>query len=335
MEMPKEPPAMGPAAPPTMPQPTGPHFERLIGASPPMLDVYQKILQAAASDVSVLLLGETGTGKDLAAQAIHARSARRNGPYVPVNLGALPAELVPSELFGHERGAFTGATSRHPGKFEQANGGDIFLDEIDAADPDVQVTLLRLIEQQEFQRVGGTQFNLTDARVIVASSQNLEQAVAQQRFRPDLYYRLDVFRIELPPLRERHGDIPLLAREFLEFYNHFFRKNIAAMSTQCMHALEAHLWPGNVRELKNVIQRAVLVCNTNVVGVDHLPARFLVQETNQRKVCFEVGLRLEQIEREMVLQTLNACKNNRKQAAAVLGISRHALYNKLAKHGIK
>lgn len=301
-------------------------FEKLIGRSKPMQKIYRQIRQAAATDMPVLLLGETGTGKDLAAQAIHRNSNRKNGPYIAVNLGALPHELVAGELFGYEKGAFTGANQQRMGKFELAKNGTVFLDEIGTIDEKVQITLLRLIEQKKFHRLGGKQDISTNACLIAASNMDLADAVKHGTFREDLYYRLDVFRIVLPPLRERPGDIPLLVDDFLKKYNQAFQKNILSISPECINLLEAYNWPGNVRELKNVIQRAVLVCRNDVLLPDCLPARFTTEQKNLPSVKFRIGTSLKEVEREMIARTLSAAKNNKKRAARLLGISRRALY---------
>lgn len=310
-------------------------FEKLVGNSKPMEDVYRQIRQAAATDIPILLLGETGTGKDVAAQTIHEQSERNKGPYIAINLGALPSELVGSELFGHEKGAFTGAIERREGKFEEARNGTIFLDEISTIDAKVQVSLLRLIEQKTFHRLGGKTIINTNARLITASNQNLLELVEQRHFRKDLYYRLDVFRIVMPPLRQRSGDIVLLIDEFLNRFNRSLKKHIVGVAPECVSLLETYDWPGNVRELKNVVQRAVLVCAGEVLLPDHLPPRFRKGKPAPPKVSFEIGTSLEEVEREMIVRTLAAAHNNRKQAADLLGISRRALYNKLQKHKIK
>jgi len=310
-------------------------LEQLVGRSKPMQELYRQIRQAAVTDMPILLMGETGTGKDLAAQAIHEQSKRKDGPYIAVNLGALPSELVGSELFGHEKGAFTGAIDRREGKFEQALDGTVFLDEIGTVDAKVQISLLRLIEQKTFQRLGGKTTIRTNARLITASNQNLPDLVEQGRFRKDLYYRLDVFRIDMPPLRDRGGDVVLLIDEFIKRFNRSFRKNIVGVAPECISLLESYNWPGNVRELKNVIQRAVLVCEGQVLLPEHLPPRFRPGEPVSPKISFEIGTPLDQVEREMIIRTLATAKNNRKRAAELLGISRRALYNKLKKHNIK
>jgi len=308
-------------------------FEQMVGRSPAMQEVYRQIRQAAATDIPVLVVGETGTGKDLVAQAIHKQSPRVHGPYLPVHLGAMPPELVASELFGHEKGAFTGAVSQRKGKFEASNDGTIFIDEIGTVEERVQVSLLRIIEERKFTRLGGRRSHATNARIIAATNEDMREAVEQGNFREDLYYRLDVFRIEVPPLRERQGDVALLLDEFLRRYNQQFRKNILGVAPDLVNLLSAHEWPGNVRELKNVLQRAILVCNGDVLLPDHLPPRFRKQQRVAERVVIEVGTSLDEGERLMVLQALHSAKN-RTQAAQLLGISRRALYNKLAKHGL-
>jgi DNA-binding NtrC family response regulator len=310
-------------------------LEQLVGRSKAMQEVYRQIRQAAATDMPILLMGETGTGKDLAAQAIHEQSKRKDGSYIAVNLGALPSELVGSELFGHEKGAFTGAIGRREGKFEEAQDGTVFLDEIATIDAKVQVSLLRLIEQKTFQRLGGKKTIKTNARLIAASNQNLPDLVEQGRFRKDLYYRLDVFRISIPPLQDRGGDVVLLIDEFLKRFNRSFKKNIVGVAPECISLLESYDWPGNVRELKNVVQRAVLVCEGEVLLPEHLPPRFRPGKQGPAKVSFEIGTPLEEVERKMLIRTLTTAENNRKRAADLLGISRRALYNKLKKHNIK
>jgi DNA-binding NtrC family response regulator len=310
-------------------------FEKLVGQSLPMKDVYRQIRQSASTNMPVLLIGETGTGKDLAAQAIHTQSNRSKGPYIPVNLGALPSELVASELFGHEKGAFTGASQKREGKFELAKDGTIFLDEIASIDEKVQIGLLRLIEENKLHRLGGKHPITTDVRLIAASNQDLEELVQRGVFRQDLYFRLDVFRIMMPSLKDRIGDIPLLIDEFLKRYNQSFQKHILGIAPECISLLESYSWPGNVRELKNVIQRAVLVCTGEILLPEHLPPRLKPDRPVYPTVTFRVGTPLEDVEREMIVRALTVTQNNRKMAADLLGISRRALYNKLKKHQIK
>ncbi len=308
---------------------------RFVGQSESMQRVFRQIRQAATTDIPVLITGETGTGKDLAAQAIHEQSARCDGPFVPVHLGAIPAELIASELFGYEKGAFTGANRRQIGRFEQAQDGTIFLDEISTMDEKVQISLLRLLGEKKFSRLGGRRTITSTARLIAATNEDLAEAVSRGRFREDLYYRLDIFRIAMPLLRDRPGDIPLLIDEFLKRYNASYRKEVHGIAPEAVSLFESYHWPGHVRELKNVIQRGVLVCSGNVLLPEHLPPRFRPDRPVRRTVTFDVGTPLDDVEREMVVQALAAAGNNRKRAAELLGISRRALYNKLRKHSIE
>jgi DNA-binding NtrC family response regulator len=309
-------------------------FAELIGQSVPMQDVYRQIEQAAATDIPVLILGATGTGKDLVARAIHQRSGRRAAPFLAVNVGAIPVELVGSELFGHEKGAFTGAVARREGKFEQGNGGTLFLDEIGAIDEKIQVSLLRLLEHKKFHRLGGRQPITCDVRLIAATNADLTALVREGQFREDLFFRLDVFRISLPPLRERRGDIPLLLEAFMTRFNQVLQKNLRGIEPACEKLLEQYDWPGNIRELKNVIQRAVLICDKELIAPEHLPARFLAQQQKCPVASFAVGIPLDEMERQMIVLTLSFTQNNRTRAAQLLGISRRALYNRLEKYGI-
>lgn len=306
----------------------------LVGRSLPMQQAYMQIRQAAAADIPILLLGETGTGKDLAAQIIHQQSGRREETFIPVNLGSLPSDLVASELFGHEKGAFTGAVNQQKGVFERASRGTVFLDEIDTIDEKVQVSLLRLIEQKKIHRLGGRHSFKSEARIIAASNENLEKLVQQGAFRKDLYYRLDVFRITMAPLRHRREDIPLLVEEMLAYFNQSFGKNILGVATECLEILQAYNWPGNIRELKNVIQRAVLICENDIILPEHLPSRFRAAKPLRSTVTFEIGTSLDEVERQMIIRVLAMAKNNRSRAAEMLGISRRAIYNKLKKHNI-
>jgi DNA-binding NtrC family response regulator len=309
-------------------------FENLIGRSAPMRKIYEQIRRAAATDIHILLLGETGTGKDLVAGTIHRLSARSEGPYIPVNLGSLPMELVSSELFGHEKGSFTGAIDRRIGVFEQGNNGTVFLDEIDTVEEMVKVSLLRLIEQKKFTRIGGRQLIESDARIIAASNANLEEMIKKGEFRKDLFYRLDTFRISLPPLRERHGDIPILAENFVARYSQSFEKSITRVSDGFVRRLEAYDWPGNIRELRNVIQKAVLTCEEKELKSKHLPPNIGNGEKLKPVIKFEIGTPLDEIEKEMLIQALSIAKDNRSRAAELLGISRRAIYNKLNKYNL-
>lgn len=326
-------------------------FEQLLGQSAPMQKLFKQIRRASSVDIPVLLQGETGTGKDLAARAIHDASDRAAGPFIPIHLGALPGELVGSELFGHVKGAFTGASASRKGKFELGEGGTVFLDEIATLDESVQIHLLRLLETRSFYKLGGKREIKVDVRVIAATNEELGPLVEQGKFREDLFYRLDVFPIELPPLREREGDLELLAREFCSRFSGKFEKRIESIDPLCYELMRGHEWPGNVRELKNVIQRAVLVCNEPVLLPEHLPPRFhdtgkqLAPATvngrettaggDDAKIVLKVGSSLEEMEREIIVRTLEQANQNRKRTAEILGISRRSLYNKLAKYDIK
>ncbi|MDX9972973.1 MAG: sigma-54 dependent transcriptional regulator [FCB group bacterium] len=310
-------------------------LDDLLGRSSAMQTLYAETRKAASSEIAVLLIGETGTGKDLVAQAIHKLSERRKEPYLPVHLGAVPPELVASELFGHEKGAFAGALERREGLFERANSGTVFLDEISTLDARTQVSLLRLLEKHEFTRLGGIEPLTTDARLIAATNEDLRQAIEAGRFREDLFYRLDVFRIVIPPLRERAGDIPLLVRAFANRFSDVYQRNVLEITPDFIKLLEAYPWPGNVRELKNVIQRAVLVCEGPALRPDHLPPRFRKQSDSMPKITFTLGTPLDDVEREMVVAALALSDNNRTRAAELLGISRRALYNKFRKHNLQ
>lgn len=311
-------------------------FDKIIGQSPAMQKIFSLIQQAAVTEIPVMLIGETGTGKDLVARAIHDHSPRKDKSYIPVNLGAVPTQLVASELFGHEKGAFTGAVKMHEGKFEQADNGTIFLDEIDTIDEKVQVSLLRLIEQKKFHRLGGTKSISVDVRLIVATNSDIDDLVHENDFREDLFYRMDVFRITLPPLRARKTDIPHLVKSFVDQFNGSFNKKIKGISAECLDVFNGYDWPGNIRELKNVIQRAVLVCDKSEIQTNHLPARFNDKRLKsvESSLTFRIGTPLDDMEKEMILATLNSTNNNRTEAARLLGISRRALYNRLNKHNI-
>ncbi len=304
----------------------------LIGDSLPMAELRKQIALAAMADIPVLIVGETGTGKELVAQKIHRQSNRSARSCVAVHLGALPDELVAGELFGYERGAFTGAFEARAGKFEEANGGSIFLDEIGTISEQIQISLLRILEYRQFHRLGGKKELRSDARILAATNESPATLVETGRFRRDLLYRLDVFRILMPPLRDRTGDVALLADVFIKRYNAAFDKRVKAIAHETAALLEKHAWPGNVRELKNVIQRAVLLCQRDTLLPEHLPSRFL-SPREPRRATFEIGTTLEDVEKEMIVRTLEVARN-RTHAAELLGISRRSLYNKLRRYGI-
>lgn len=312
-------------------------FEGMLGGSLPMREVFQRILEVASEEISVLITGETGTGKDMVASAIHQRSRRKSGPYVPVNTGAMSSELIASELFGHEKGAYTGAGETSKGHFEEAHGGTIFLDEISTINEKAQVSLLRVLETKTFRRVGGERDICANVRVIAATNENLEEAVKQKRFREDLFYRLDVFHIHVPALRERPGGVALLTNHFVPHFNAIHKRKVRAVAPETWRCLRSYSWPGNVRELKNVIQRAVLMAKGGELTADLLPLRIrTAAEANAAVQHFPIhsGMTLDAVEKEFMLITLASTQGNKKETAQKLGISRRALYDKLKKHGI-
>jgi formate hydrogenlyase transcriptional activator len=243
-------------------------FEEIVGDSRALAAVLSRVAKVAGTDSTVLITGETGTGKELIARAIHRRSRRSSSAFVGVNCAAIPRELIASELFGHERGAFTGAIQRRPGRFELADGGSLFLDEVGELSPEVQVALLRVLQEREFERLGGSQRIRVDVRVIAATNRDLSVAIKEGRFREDLFYRLNVFPIEVPPLRQRAEDIPLLVRYLIDRYAREAGKSIRRVNKQAMQRLQSYPWPGNVRELQNVIERSVIVCESDEFTVD-------------------------------------------------------------------
>jgi DNA-binding NtrC family response regulator len=314
-------------------------FDGILSVSLAMRSVLQQIIEAAAEDIPVLITGETGTGKDLVAVAIHKRSKRKESPYLAVNMGAIASELVASELFGHEKGAYTGATEARAGFFEQAQGGTIFLDEITTMDEKTQVSLLRVLETHTIRRVRGERDIKVNVRVLAATNQDIEQAVREGRFREDLYYRLDVFRIHIPPLRERRGGISLLTEHFVSRFDDLYKKDIRVVSPDTYRLLRHYPWPGNVRELKNVIQRAVLLAKSAELTPDLLPPRIREADGSSTTEApnpspIQVGMTLAEIEKEFIKMTLASVSGNKMTAASTLGISRRALYNKLKRYGL-
>ncbi len=310
-------------------------FESMVGRSTAMRDVYRLIRQAAATDIPVLLSGETGTGKELAARAIHELSARSQATCVPVHIGALPPDLVASELFGHEQGAFTGATALRKGCFETAAGGTVFLDEVATIDEKMQISLLRLLETSEFCRIGSQTNIPTDVRIIAASNANLAEEIRRGHFREDLYYRLEVLHITMPPLRERYGDIHLLADHFIKQACDNFKKTIRGISSDFASCLESYPWPGNVRELKNVFQRAVISCSSDILKTAQLPRRISQFRDEDLTLTVRVGMTIEEVEKELIIRTLDHTDYNRTRTSEMLSISRRSLYNKIQRHGIQ
>ncbi|GAB4331584.1 MAG: sigma 54-interacting transcriptional regulator [Candidatus Abyssubacteria bacterium] len=301
----------------------------IIGTSEGIRRVVEAIETVANTETSVLIRGESGVGKELVAKAIHANSRRRYMPMVVLNCGALPDGVLESELFGHEKGAFTGAQYRRKGKFELADGGTLFLDEIGEISQKMQVDLLRVLDEKNIRRVGGEKEISVDFRLIAATNKDLEASVEAGTFRNDLYYRLNVFSIVIPPLRERRSDIPLLAEHFLKKYCENTNKHIESIAADAMDLMVNHAWPGNVRELENAIERAVVVCKSNVIGPEHLP---FGQPLTRRETA---GRTLEEMEKEHILGTLNDTDWNISQTARLLNIDRVTLYRKIKKYNLK
>ena len=311
-------------------------FENIIGKSNEMMDVFSMIFKVAPTDSTVLVSGESGTGKELVARAIHLNSRRKNRGFITINCGALPEHIQESELFGHVRGAFTGAIREKRGLFQEANGGTLFLDEIGETAPSTQVKLLRFLQDGEIRRVGENEPINVDVRLLAATNQDLEKAIEEGRFREDLYYRLNVIPIHLPPLRQRKDDIPLLANHFLEKYTGRTKKKIASISPDAMKVLTGYEWPGNVRELEDVVERAVILTNHNVIGAEDLPS--ILQDDTRRPVK-ESGpalgdATLEKLEEHHILRVLEKYSWNQKKASEVLGVSTTTLWRKLKAYGI-
>ena len=310
-------------------------LDGIVGDSPAMRQVYTLIRQAAESEITVLLRGESGTGKELTARSLHSNSARKAGPFVAINCAAIPETLMESELFGHERGAFTGATSHRIGAFERADGGTILLDEIGDMRQDLQAKLLRVLQEREVQRVGGSAPVPVDVRVIVASNRNLESEVRNGKFREDLWYRIAAFPIEIPPLRQRRTDIALLAGHFLNKHAGRMDRSVTGISTTAARLLLQYDWPGNVRELEHAIERAVLLEKTDLLQAENLPERVFLPDTPEHDLSTSVSdLPLVEVERRAVTRALQASGNNIAQAARALGINRTTLYRKLKKYGL-
>jgi Nif-specific regulatory protein len=307
----------------------------IVGNSNKMREVFQMISQVCKSNATVLIRGESGTGKELASNAIHYNSSRAKQPFVKVNCTALPANLIESELFGHEKGAFTGAIRQKPGKFELANKGTIFLDEIGSVDMEVQVKLLRVLQEREFERVGGYRTIKADIRIIAATSKNLEEAVDQGTFSSELYYRLNVFPVYMPPLRERKTDILLLADFFLEKYARENQKDIRRLSTPAIDMLMQYHWPGNVRELENCIERAVLLCEDSVIHSYHLPPSLQTGEESDTMPVLSLEDSVANLEREMIIDALKNTQGNMARAAQMLHITERKFTYKAKKYGVK
>ncbi len=308
-------------------------FGELVGCSEPMRRIYNLIEQVAPSSASVLITGESGTGKELVARTIHTLSQRRNAPFVAINCSAIPETLMESELFGHEKGAFTGAASRRQGCFELANNGTLLLDEIAEMPALLQTKLLRVLEERRVRRLGGSQEISVDVRVLAATNKKVHDAIQRGALREDLLYRLNVITIELPPLRERPDDLPLLAQHLVMQMAEKHGRPARIISPAGIEALHAHNWPGNVRELRNVIERAVIICSGEQIERRHFAPYPVDQRTRVRwsedTVTFPIGTPIEEVERQMILRTLQKTGNNKTRAAALLRISLKTLHNKL------
>jgi formate hydrogenlyase transcriptional activator len=308
--------------------------DEIVGSSGALKGVLSLAYKVAPTDANVLVTGETGTGKELVARAIHRRSRRSSRAFVCVNCAAVPRDLIASELFGHEKGAFTGAMQRRLGRFELADGGTIFLDEVGELPPDTQVALLRVLQEREFERVGGTQSIKVDVRVIAATNRDLVAAVAGRSFRNDLFYRLQVFPIEMPPLRERREDIALLVEYFIDRYSRKARKNIKHVSQETLELLQSYAWPGNIRELQNVIERSVILCETETFSIDEcwLPQQPQPSLIAKPKNQTELPRRLDEQAKDMIVGALKASRGRvfgATGAAAKLGIPRSTLESKI------
>ncbi|HKF68851.1 MAG TPA: sigma-54 dependent transcriptional regulator [Vicinamibacterales bacterium] len=309
-------------------------FGRLVGNSAEMRKIYHVIEQAAPTNASVLISGESGTGKELVAQTIHQLSARASATYVPINCVAIPDMLLESELFGHEKGAFTGAVERRPGCFEIADHGTLFLDEIAEMTPPTQVKLLRVLQERTFRRLGGRMEQAVDVRIIAATNVDPQNAVKEGKLREDLYYRLNVFEVNLPPLRDRKGDLPLLIEHFVNEYNARHGRSVAALEPRAMDLLCAYPWPGNVRELRNVIERATIVANGHFITIDDLPRLSDISRTAPLSAAargLAPGLTVAEAEQQLIEVTLLHTHGNKTRAAELLGISLKTLHNKLSR----
>jgi two-component system NtrC family response regulator len=314
---------------------------RALGDSPSWKHALSQAAKVAAVETTVLIQGESGTGKEVLARFVHRASPRKDGPFAALNCAALPENLLESELFGYERGAFTGALNAKPGRIEQAAGGVLFLDEVGETSPIVQAKLLRVLQEREFQRLGGTKVIKADVRILAATNRDLRSAMARGEFREDLYYRLGVFEIRLPPLRERKEDILPLASAFLEEIGHAIGRPSAGLSEECRERLLSHAWPGNVRELRNAIERAAILCEGGLVTSEHLPLG--MQPPPPAAASADVigaafprgGVDLEALEKDLVIRALSESKNNKSKAARLLNLTRGQLYNRLEKYGLQ
>jgi two-component system, NtrC family, response regulator HydG len=301
----------------------------IIGASPAMRQVIELVNQVADSAATILIDGESGTGKEVFANAIHFRSHRRSRPYIKVSCAALPETLLEAELFGYERGAFTGAVGRKSGRFELADTGTLFMDEVGEIPASMQVKLLRVLQEGEFERLGGTRTQRVDVRLVAATNRNLTDLVKRGRFREDLFYRLNVINIVIPPLRDRREDIPLLVDHFIQRYSRRNHRPIAGITREAMDRLMAYAWPGNVRELENTIERAIVLTRDSTIGVEALPPAIIATPASSSYVMVPIGMKLQDVERKLIDETLKHADGNRELAAKLLGIASRTIYRKL------
>jgi two-component system response regulator HydG len=312
------------------------NFSRIIGKSRRMKELFENLSLVAPSDATILIYGESGTGKELVANAIHQNSPRAQKPFIKVSCAALPETLLESELFGHERGAFTGALARKAGRFQLADGGTLFLDEVNVMSSTTQVKLLRVLQEREFEPLGSTKTIHVDIRLITATNKDLEVEVKEGRFREDLFYRLNVVPIHLPPLRDRKEDIPLLADHFFKLFQEKNKKSIKGFLPKTIDTLMRYDWPGNIRELENVMERAILLCRGEYLSPQDLPPPFQGEQIGEQPiVSIPPGMTLEALEKEAIIQTLEETGGNRTQTAQILGISRKTLQNKLKEYGLE
>ena len=308
--------------------------QNMIGRSPLMVKLLETVAQVAATEATVLITGKSGTGKEMIANALHYNSQRKDAPFIKINCAALTESLLESELFGHEKGAFTGADKRREGKFRQADGGSIFLDEVSEMSPAMQVKLLRVLQEREITRVGGAEVIAVNVRVIAASNKDLKKEMEQKRFREDLFYRLNVVALHVPALSERREDIPLLAQHFLEMFAAKNKKNIKGFTPQAMEKLIKYAWPGNVRELMNAVERAVVLSRSEYIDADEL-ALLMADSSNvlgSDKFSLPENMPLDEVEKRSILEAINSCGGNKSEAARRLGITRKTLRKKLDKY---
>ena len=310
-------------------------MENILGESAPMHQVFDIVQQVAPTRATVLVTGETGTGKELIAHAIHNLSPRKKAPFIAVHAAALPSALLESELFGHEKGSFTGAVERRIGRFELADGGTLFLDEISEMEPQIQVKLLRVLEERAFERVGGQKTIEVDVRLVAATNKDLKKQVAEGKFRDDLFYRLSVVTIGLPPLRERRDDIPLLVSAFLRQCSEDNGKNVIELAPDAMNVLMAYDWPGNVRELRNAIEQMVVLSRSDKLALRDVPAGIRGGADLTKIAVVRAGMTVEEAEKELIVQALKELKGNRTKAAEKIGISRRTLHRKLKRYGLE